>query len=131
MKDRNERAWIYCRTANHNKTALDVQKSALMEYAKNNGYTLEGSTTDVGNGRELNRKALKLISEAAENDLMDVLVMENITQLCTSVRLLTEYVRWLEKCGVTLVCVDGTTLESYQNDIALDLKEIFFSALSA
>ncbi len=59
MKDRNERAWIYCRTANHNKTALDVQKSALMEYAKNNGSTLEGSTTDVGNWRELNRKALK------------------------------------------------------------------------
>jgi len=131
MKDRNERAWIYCRTANHNKAALDVQKSALREYAENNGYTLEGITTDVGNGRELNRKALKLISEAAENGLMDVLVMENITQLCTSVRLLTEYVRWLEKCGVFLVCVDGTTLESYQNDIALDLKEIFFSALSA
>ncbi len=131
MKNINERAWIYCRTANFNETALDVQKNALMEYVENNGYTLDGLTTDVGSGRELNRDGLKLISEAAEGGMIDVLVVGNITQLCTNVRLLTEYVRRLEKCGVTLVCVDGTTLESYQNDIALDLKEIFFSALSA
>ncbi len=131
MSNRNERAWIYCRTANFNETALDVQRNALIGYAENNGYTLEGLTTDVGNGRELNRNGLKLISEAAEGGMIDVLVVENITQLCTNVRLLTEYVRRLEKCGVTLICIDGSTLESYQNDIALDLKDIFFSALSA
>ncbi len=62
---------------------------------------------------------------------MDVLAEEIITQLVTSIRFLTEYVKCLGKYGVTLIRVDGSTLESYRKDTALDIADVFCSALSA
>ncbi len=32
-----------------------------------------------------------------------------------------QYVKWLGKCSVALICVDGSTLGRTQDDIALDI----------
>ena len=90
---RAPRAWIYCRTAEPNAFALKIQQEELC-------HRHEAGTT-------MTRPGLAEITNAALQGKMDILLVLNASRLGRDIWNTLEYVGWLEKHKVEVVCLNG------------------------
>lgn len=102
-----ERAWIYCRVATPDEFALKMQQEALNAYAEKRLFEVVGTTAEQAKGLSLMRDGITEISQAAEQRLMDVLLVFGISRLGRNVLEVPEYVHWLKNHGVRVVCMKG------------------------
>jgi len=103
---RKERAWIYCRVAAPEASMLKLQQEELKTYAENQMFEVVGATAEHGTGLSLMRDSLAEISQAAEQGLMDVLLVTNISMLGRNAQEVWKYVRQLKNNGVRVACMD-------------------------
>lgn len=102
-----ERAWIYCRVATPDAFTLKMQQKALNSYAENQLLEVVGTTAEQGNGLSLMRDGIAEISQAAEQGLMDVLLVADISRLGRNALEVRKYVHWLKNHGVLVACMNG------------------------
>ena len=104
---RAPRAWIYCRTAEPNAFALRRQQEELTAFAKDNHYEIVGCTAKQETGTTMVRPGLAEITNAALRGEMDILLVLNDTRLGRDIWRTLEYVGWLGKHNVEVVCLNG------------------------
>ena len=104
---RAPRAWIYCRTAEPNAFALRMQQEQLSAFAEKNHYDIVGCTSKQETGTKMARPGLAEITNAALRGEMDILLVLNASRLGRDIRNTLEYVDWLEKHNVEVVCLNG------------------------
>lgn len=105
---RKERTWIYSRVAAPDAFALRAQQEALDAYAIKERFEVVGTTAEQGSGLSLIRDGIAEITRAAKQRQMDVLLVANISRLGRNALEVQNYIRWLNACGVRVVCMDGT-----------------------
>ena len=104
---RSPRAWMYCRTAEPNAFALRMQQEQLSAFAEKNHYDIVGCTSRQETGTTMARPGLAEITNAALRGKMDILLVLNASRLGRDIRNTLEYVDWLEKHNVEVVCLNG------------------------
>ena len=104
---RAPRAWIYCRTAEPNAFALRRQQEELTTFAKDNHYEIVGCTSKQETGTTMVRSGLAEITNAALRDEMDILLVLNASRLGRDIWNTLEYVGWLGKHNVEVICLNG------------------------
>ena len=104
---RAPRAWIYCRVAEPDAFALRTQQEELTAFAEENHYEVVGCTTKQETGTTMVRSGLAEITNAALRGEMDILLVLNATRLGRDIWNTLEYVGWLEKHKVEVVCLNG------------------------
>ena len=104
---RAPRVWIYCRTAEPNAFALRTQQEELTAFAKDNHYEVMGCTAKQETGTTMVRSGLAEITNAALRGEMDILLVLNDTRLGRDIWRTLEYVGWLGKHNVEVVCLNG------------------------
>ena len=104
---RAPRVWIYCRTAEPNAFALRTQQEELTAFAKDNHYEIVGCTAKQETGTTMVRPGLAEITNAALRGEMDILLVLNATRLGRDIWNTLEYVGWLRKHNVKVVCLNG------------------------
>ena len=104
---RAPRVWIYCRTAEPNAFALRTQQEELTAFAKDNHYEVVGCTAKQETGTTMVRPGLAEITNAALRGEMDILLVLNASRLGRDIWRTLEYVGWLEKHKVEVVCLNG------------------------
>ena len=104
---RELRAWIYCRVAAPDAFALKAQQEELMAFAEKNHYRVVGCTSEQGAGTTMERPGLAEITNAALQGKMDILLVLNASRLGRDIWNTLEYVGWLEKHKVEVVCLNG------------------------
>lgn len=104
---RAPRAWIYCRTAKPDAFALRMQQEALSAFAEKNLYEVVGCTSEHEAGATMTRPGLAGITNAALRGELDILLVLNAGRLGRDIWNTLEYVDWLEKHHVEVVCLNG------------------------
>ena len=104
---RAPRAWIYCRTAEPNAFALRMQQEQLSAFAEKNHFDIVGCTSRQETGTAMVRPGLAEITNAALRGEMDILLVLNASRLGRDIKNTLEYVDWLEKHNVEVVCLNG------------------------
>ena len=104
---RAPKAWIYCRTAEPNAFSLRMQQEQLSAFAEKNHYDIVGCTSKQETGTTMARPGLAEITNAALRGEMDILLVLNASRLGRDIRNTLEYVDWLEKHNVEVVCLNG------------------------
>ena len=104
---RAPRAWMYCRTAEPNAFALRRQQEELTAFAKDNHYEIVGCTSKQETGTTMVRSGLAEITNAALRGEMDILLVLNASRLGRDIWNTLEYVGWLGKHNVEVICLNG------------------------
>lgn len=104
---RAPRAWIYCRTAEPSAFSLRMQREELTAFAEKNHYDIVGCTSRNETGTTMARPGLDEITNAALQGKMDIMLILNASRLGRDIWNTLEYVDWLEKHNVEVVCLNG------------------------
>ena len=104
---RAPRAWIYCRTARPDAFALRVQQNALYDFAGKNRYEVVGCTAKQEAGTTMVRSGMADITNAVLRGEMDILLVLNASRLGRDIWNTLEYVGWLGKHNVEVICPNG------------------------
>ena len=103
------RCWTYARTDCGGETAiaLNAQAMGLKSYAKEQNWTLEGSTCEAMPGGSLDRAGLREVLSAAQAGKMDILLVHSLSRLYRGQELygVLEFVNQLKCLGVQVVCL--------------------------
>lgn len=62
--NKNKRAWLYCRVAHENKTALEAQKKRLIDFAEKSVYIVAGMSKDTDSRLSMKRQGWKEVEQA-------------------------------------------------------------------
>ena len=104
-----KKAWIYCRVA-HNEPdsaeVLEMQRHSLESYAKEHGFEIVGSSSDIGSGLTMDRPGLLDFHVAAEDGTANVLLVLKLSRLGRDVDKVTKYWHLLRDLGVSIYTVD-------------------------
>ena len=104
-----KRAWIYCRVAHNGPDSAEVlngQRLRLESYAKEHGFEVVGSSSDIGSGLTMDRPGLLNFHTAAENGTVDVLLILKLSRLGRDVDKVTKYWHLLRDLGVSVHAAD-------------------------
>lgn len=100
MKQKN--AWIYCRIDAPEDThgVLKGQYEQLERYAGQMGFTVVGSSQDLGSGTSLDRPGLLAVREAMKAKTAEILLAASISRIGRDAIGVTEFIRTLSSGGV-------------------------------
>ena len=113
-----KRAWLYCRTAHPDATALEVQKSCLMDCAGKLGLSIIGVSAEYGSGEDFSRPRLCRALEATAGGEIDVVLVMKPSRLGRDPMRTDMCIHWLKEHGVNVVCADGTVLQPHSEILA-------------
>lgn len=125
----SKRVWIYCRTAHPDADFLEAQERYMIGYAKEQGFTIVGITSEHGSGLDLSRKGLKVVSDAIETCKADAILVKNISRLGRDPEEVDVYLSWLKKHNAEMLCADGTIPLLYA-DLRHSLMEKYLAGIA-
>ncbi len=117
-----KRAWLYCRVAHPDATALEGQKRVLTKNADSQGLRVIGISAEQCSGLDYQRVGLQEVMCAAEDGEIDFVLIANISRLGRDVLKTNSCIRWLQQRDVKVLCVDGTIIEPITYSFADLLK---------
>lgn len=97
-------AWIYCRIDAPEDThgALKGQYEQLERYAEQMGFTVVGSSQDLGSGLRFDRPGLLAVRDAAKVGDCEVLLVASVNRIGRDMEKAAEFIRNLSDCGVRI-----------------------------
>ena len=104
-----KRAWIYCRVAHNGPDSaevLNMQQLQLESYAKEHGFEIVGSSSDIGSGLTMDRPGLLDFHAAVEDGTVDVLLILKLSRLGRDADKVTKYWHLLRDLGVSVHAAD-------------------------
>lgn len=124
-----KRVWIYCRTAHPDMTCLAVQERYMINYAKEQGFTIAGVTSEHGSGLDFSRAGLKAVSNAIEDGKADAILIKSLSRLGRDMEETDIYLHWLKKHNAEVICADGTVPLLY-TDLLHSLMEKYLAEVA-
>lgn len=106
-----KRTWIYCRVAHSapdSEELLAGQRHRLEAYAKEHGFEIIGSSSDIGSGLTLDRPGLQKFTDAVEDEAVDVLLLSDLARLGRNIDKVIQF--WNLLCGRSVhiyTAIDG------------------------
>ena len=98
------KAVVYCRA--DRQKGLNLQYEELRTFAENNGYHIVRTITEIGNLDDMTWRTLRLMARYRE---YDILLLDTLDVLNTSLENITEEIRYLSANCVFVVSIkDGT-----------------------
>lgn len=97
-------AWIYCRIDAPEDThgALKGQYERLETYAAQMGFTVIGSSQDLGSGLHFYRPGLQAILEAAKVGSFQVVLVDSVSRIGRDMAKTTEFIQTISDCGISI-----------------------------
>lgn len=100
-----KKAWVYCRVAHNGPDSaaiLAAQRNGLEAYAKEHDFEIVGASSDIGSGLTMDRSGLLDFHAAAEDGVIDVLLIYGLTRLGRDADKVTKYWHLLRDLGVSV-----------------------------
>lgn len=117
------RVWLYCRTAQKDEAAIEMQKRRLETYAAEQGFSIAGISSDQQSGLTLDRPGLLEVNRAVEEKLADIVLVVNLDRICRSVIGTVQYWEYLGQHGVRLHTVtEGEVDLTWNRETFANLK---------
>ena len=104
-----KKAWIYCRVAHNGPDSAEVlerQRHRLESYAKEHGFEIVGSSSDIGSGLTMDHPGLLNFHAAAEDGHTDILLIHSLTRLGRDADKVTKYWNLLRDFGASVHTAD-------------------------
>lgn len=100
MEQKN--AWIYCRidAPEDVNGALKGQYEQLERYAAQMGFTVVGSSQDLGSGLDMNHSGLLTVREAIKDKDVQILLVASVSRIGRDATATMEFIHDLSSCGV-------------------------------
>lgn len=97
-------AWIYCRIDAPEDVhgALKGQYERLETYAAQMGFTVVGSSQDMGSGLNFNRSGLQAVLEAAKAGSFQYLLVDSVSRIGRDMTKTTAFIKILKDCGISI-----------------------------
>lgn len=117
------RIWLYCRTAQKDEAAIEMQKRRLETYAAEQGFCIAGISSDQQSGLTLDRPGLLEVNRAVEEKLADIVLVVNLDRICRSAIGMVQYWEYLGRHGVRLHTVsEGEVDLTWNRETFANLK---------
>ena len=99
-----ESAWIHCRIDAPEDThgALKGQYERLETYAEQMGFTVVGSSQDLGSGLNFNRPGLQAVLEAAKAGSFQVLLVDSVSRIGRDMAKTVNFIQTINDCGISI-----------------------------
>ena len=97
-------AWNYCRidAPEDIHGALKGQYERLETYAEQMGFTVVGSSQDLGSGLNFDRPGLQAVLEAAKAGSFQVLLVDSVSRIGRDTTKTTEFIQIISDCGIRI-----------------------------
>ena len=97
-------AWIYCRIDAPEDThgALKGQYERLEIYAAQIGFTVVGSSQDLGSGLNFDRPGLQTVLEAAKAGSFLVLLVDSVSRIGRDTAKTINFIQAISDCGISI-----------------------------
>ena len=97
-------AWIYCRIDAPEDThgALKGQYERLEIYAAQIGFTVVGSSQDLGSGLNFDRPGLQTVLEAAKAGCFQVLLVDSVSRIGRDTAKTINFIQAISDCGISI-----------------------------
>jgi len=97
-------AWIYCRIDAPEDVhgALKGQYERLETYAAQMGFTVVGSSQDLGSGLNFDRSGLQSVLKAAKAGSFQVLLVDSVSRIGQDEATIKTFIKKLMSYGVTV-----------------------------
>lgn len=119
------RVWLYCRTAQKDEAAIEIQKRRLETYAAEQGFSIAGVSGDQQSGLPLDRPGLLEVNRAVEEKLVDIVLVANLDRICRSAIGTVQYWEYLGQHGVRLHAVsEGEVDLTWNREIFANIKKL-------
>lgn len=97
-------AWIYCRIDAPEDVhgALKGQYERLETYAAQMGFTVVGSSQDLGSGLNFDRPGLQAVQEAAKAGSIQVLLVDSVSRIGRDMANTVNFIQTISDCGISI-----------------------------
>ncbi len=97
-------AWIYCRIDAPEDThgVLKGQYERLETYAAQMGFTVVGSSQDLGSGLNFNRPGLRAVLKAAKAGSFQVLLVDSMSQIGRDMVKTVNFIQTISGCRISI-----------------------------
>ena len=96
--------WIYCRIDAPEDThgALKGQYERLETYAEQMGFTVVGSSQDLGSSLNFDRPGLQTVLGAAKAGSFQVLLVDSVSRIGRDMTKTTSFIQTISDCGISI-----------------------------
>lgn len=104
------KAALYLRISTNNlsqKDSIENQKQLLLDYIRQQGYTLYEIYIDIGSGTNSNRKAFKKLIQDAKQKKFDVVISKELSRLARNARISLEFKDVIMDKGIHIITLDN------------------------
>lgn len=100
----NQSAWIHCRIDAPEDThgALKGQYERLETYAAQMGFTVVGSSQDLGSGLNFDRPGLQAVLEAAKAGSFQILLVDSVCRIGRDMAKTISFIQTISGCGISI-----------------------------
>lgn len=97
-------AWVYCRIDAPEDThgALKGQYERLETYASQMGFSVVGSSQDLGSGLNFDRPGLQAVLEAAKVGSFQVLLVDSVSRIGRDMVKTMSFIQTISDCGISI-----------------------------
>lgn len=89
---------------------MEKQKQRLIDFAKEQGHTIEGLVAEQRSGLNGNREGLREVLSRISSGCVDAVLVESVDRLSRDVGQLMHFVDKLDRLNVKLIAVKGLGL---------------------
>ena len=123
------RVWLYGRLSNDDDlemNSLDNQLQIVREYAREHGHTVVGESNDDNvSGMRFDRKGLEQLTAAAENRLVDAVIVKDLSRLGRHRTQTSLFMDYLRQCNVAVLSVtEGLNTMVDEDDLIIGVKHL-------
>jgi DNA invertase Pin-like site-specific DNA recombinase len=124
-----KRAAIYGRVSTDHyeqQESINVQKSSLLEYAVQEGFSVMGSYFDEGySGTNFDRPGIKKIKADIENGNIDTIIVKDLSRIGRNNALTLLFLDYLAQNNIRIIAIDDNYDSFEDNDDLVGIKTWF------
>lgn len=104
MTNTEKHAWLYMRidTPEDTHGVLKNQEKELLRYAEQMGFSIAGTSSDLGSGTDFERPGLARLTDAAKEGSFNVLLVKSLSRLGRDAAKTAELLRQLNGLGIAV-----------------------------
>ncbi len=123
----HKRVWVYCRVAHGGADHFDPlegQRLTLETYAKERGWVIVGSSSDIGSGQSFDRPGFFEFLDAVDDGAVDILLLRSLDRLSRDMNKVTWFWHLLREQGIQI-----HTIADGENEVDLTLYSLIREAI--
>ena len=99
--------WLYSRSRDKHPAVLFGQMQDLLEEAKRRGYTVAGTSQDMGTGRSMARTGLKQMLLAVKQGQARAVLVRDVSRLSNDPAILIQILEFLQDHDTVLITTES------------------------